>query len=356
MSPLQLYNTRTRAKQTFVPANPSGRVGLFVCGPTVYDLPHLGHAKAYIQFDSSSASYGPAASPSRTCRTSPTWTTKSSAGRASCGWTRPSPRACTSARISTTCRRCATTPWTYTRASDYLDQVISQIERLQQAGAAYATAGGIYFDLTAFPIAGSSRAVPTPTACSLAARSQTGSACARRSSRGCAALSRTARCCGWSPTAHPCPIAKAYAHDAIRARSSTRNWSRSLIPWGVRRGPAAARASARSRMPCRSGRRCGGTGCRCSRGVRRALALRGLVVAVSFGPSRRAKARAMPCLSAAPRHGPGTRAAAAADVHVAASVGLAHHGLSDQAGLRCVHAKRCRRQRRIPSVRQYRRT
>jgi cysteinyl-tRNA synthetase len=51
MSPLQLYNTRTRAKQTLVPADPSGQVGLFVCGPTVYDLPHLGHAKTYTQFD-----------------------------------------------------------------------------------------------------------------------------------------------------------------------------------------------------------------------------------------------------------------------------------------------------------------
>ena len=39
----------------------------------------------------------------------------------------------------------------YARASDDIDEVISQIERLQQAGAAYATAGGIYFDLIAFP-------------------------------------------------------------------------------------------------------------------------------------------------------------------------------------------------------------
>lgn len=39
----------------------------------------------------------------------------------------------------------------YARASDYVDQVISQIERLQEAAAAYATADGIYFDLTAFP-------------------------------------------------------------------------------------------------------------------------------------------------------------------------------------------------------------
>jgi len=34
-----------------VPTDPSGRVGLFVCGPTVNDLPHLGHAKTYTQFD-----------------------------------------------------------------------------------------------------------------------------------------------------------------------------------------------------------------------------------------------------------------------------------------------------------------
>jgi hypothetical protein len=78
MSPLQLYNTRTRAKQTFVPADPSGQVGLIVCGPTVYDLPHLGHAKTYTRFDFLVASYGAAASPSRTCRTSPMWTTRSS--------------------------------------------------------------------------------------------------------------------------------------------------------------------------------------------------------------------------------------------------------------------------------------
>jgi len=66
MSPLQLYNTRTRAKQTFVPADPSGQVGREL-------------------------------------------------------------------RIAAS------------------ELARSQIERLQQAGAAYATADGIYFDLTAFP-------------------------------------------------------------------------------------------------------------------------------------------------------------------------------------------------------------
>ncbi|MCB9707313.1 MAG: cysteine--tRNA ligase [Myxococcales bacterium] len=47
---LQLYNTRTRRKETFIPQAP-GRVGIYVCGPTVYDYCHLGHARCYIVYD-----------------------------------------------------------------------------------------------------------------------------------------------------------------------------------------------------------------------------------------------------------------------------------------------------------------
>ena len=47
---LSLYNTRTRSKQVFEPLVP-GRAGLYVCGPTVYDDPHLGHARAAVAFD-----------------------------------------------------------------------------------------------------------------------------------------------------------------------------------------------------------------------------------------------------------------------------------------------------------------
>jgi hypothetical protein len=51
MSSLQPYDTRIRAKAMFVPADPSGRVGLFICRPTVCHPPHLGHAKTYTRFD-----------------------------------------------------------------------------------------------------------------------------------------------------------------------------------------------------------------------------------------------------------------------------------------------------------------
>lgn len=48
--PLHLYNTLSRKKEAFVPIS-EPFVGLYVCGPTVYGDPHLGHARPYITFD-----------------------------------------------------------------------------------------------------------------------------------------------------------------------------------------------------------------------------------------------------------------------------------------------------------------
>jgi cysteinyl-tRNA synthetase len=45
-----IYNTLTRKKEIFEPLHPP-RVGLYVCGPTVYGDPHLGHARPAITFD-----------------------------------------------------------------------------------------------------------------------------------------------------------------------------------------------------------------------------------------------------------------------------------------------------------------
>ncbi|RMF32304.1 MAG: cysteine--tRNA ligase [Chloroflexi bacterium] len=47
---LQVYNYLTRKKEPFVPLH-EGEVRIYVCGPTVYDHAHLGHAKTYISFD-----------------------------------------------------------------------------------------------------------------------------------------------------------------------------------------------------------------------------------------------------------------------------------------------------------------
>lgn len=47
---LTVYNSLTRQKELFMPLH-EGFVTMYVCGPTVYDHAHIGHAKAYVSFD-----------------------------------------------------------------------------------------------------------------------------------------------------------------------------------------------------------------------------------------------------------------------------------------------------------------
>lgn len=47
---IQVFNTISRKKEEFIPINPP-LVGMYVCGPTVYGDPHLGHARPAITFD-----------------------------------------------------------------------------------------------------------------------------------------------------------------------------------------------------------------------------------------------------------------------------------------------------------------
>ncbi|MDG2954606.1 cysteine--tRNA ligase [Bisgaard Taxon 10/6] len=47
---LKIFNTLTREKEEFKPINPN-RVGMYVCGVTVYDLCHFGHGRTFVSFD-----------------------------------------------------------------------------------------------------------------------------------------------------------------------------------------------------------------------------------------------------------------------------------------------------------------
>jgi cysteinyl-tRNA synthetase len=47
---LKVYNSLTRQKQEFVPIE-AGRVGMYVCGMTVYDYAHIGHARVMVVYD-----------------------------------------------------------------------------------------------------------------------------------------------------------------------------------------------------------------------------------------------------------------------------------------------------------------
>ena len=47
---LRVYNTLSRTKETFQPVRP-GKVGIYLCGPTVYDRAHIGHMVGPVIFD-----------------------------------------------------------------------------------------------------------------------------------------------------------------------------------------------------------------------------------------------------------------------------------------------------------------
>src|SRR5580658_10473001 len=47
---IHLYNTLTKKLEPFVPRVP-GKVGVYVCGPTPYNVAHAGHARANLAFD-----------------------------------------------------------------------------------------------------------------------------------------------------------------------------------------------------------------------------------------------------------------------------------------------------------------
>ena len=47
---LKIYNTLTNQKEVFKPINPNN-IGIYVCGMTVYDYCHMGHARVLVMFD-----------------------------------------------------------------------------------------------------------------------------------------------------------------------------------------------------------------------------------------------------------------------------------------------------------------
>ncbi|OOE68929.1 cysteine--tRNA ligase [Salinivibrio sp. IB868] len=48
--PLKIYNSLTRDKAVFQPITP-GKIGMYVCGVTIYDLCHIGHGRTFVSFD-----------------------------------------------------------------------------------------------------------------------------------------------------------------------------------------------------------------------------------------------------------------------------------------------------------------
>mgnify|MGYP003316686043 CR=1 FL=1 len=47
---LNIFNTLSGKKEKFIPIK-KDKVGMYVCGPTVYDFPHIGNARPLVVFD-----------------------------------------------------------------------------------------------------------------------------------------------------------------------------------------------------------------------------------------------------------------------------------------------------------------
>jgi cysteinyl-tRNA synthetase len=147
---LKVYNTLFQRKETFKPKK-NKKVNFFVCGPTVYDFSHIGHARTYIIFDSI-ATYLKEKGYKVFYLQNITDIDDKIIKRAKEKDTAPKNLArnfekeylkdMKSLKIDSVTK--------YARATDHVKEIISQVKRLLKKGYAYRTKDGIYYDISKF--------------------------------------------------------------------------------------------------------------------------------------------------------------------------------------------------------------
>src|SRR4030042_4222652 len=147
---LKIYNTLSGKKEVFTPRK-GKKVNLFVCGPTVYDYSHIGHARTYLAFDIivkylEQKGYDvfylqnitdiddKIIDRAKESEISP----ESLAKRFEKEYLKDAK----SLKIDSVTK--------YARATDYIKEIIRQIERLSEKGYAYRLEDGIYYDISKF--------------------------------------------------------------------------------------------------------------------------------------------------------------------------------------------------------------
>ena len=148
---LHLYDSLTRRLQRFEPLQP-GRVGIYVCGPTVQAPPHVGHVRSAIVFDQLRrwlAESGYAVTYIRNV-TDIDDKILHDAGHEDIPWwqlAERNTRHFTAAYDAVGCL-----PATYEpRATGHVPEMIVLMDRLIEAGHAYASGGDVYFDVRSMP-------------------------------------------------------------------------------------------------------------------------------------------------------------------------------------------------------------
>ncbi|MGZ4869080.1 MAG: cysteine--tRNA ligase [Halobacteriota archaeon] len=147
---MKLQNTMTGNKENFQPIH-NNRINLFVCGPTVYDDSHIGHARTYIAFDVV-ARYLKYKGFSVFYLQNITDVDDKIIQRAAEAGVSPRSLARKfEQRYLEDMRALGITSVNYyARATEHIPEIISQIARLSELGFAYETETGIYFDESRF--------------------------------------------------------------------------------------------------------------------------------------------------------------------------------------------------------------
>jgi cysteinyl-tRNA synthetase len=147
---IYLSNTLTKKTEEFIPIN-ANKVNFFVCGPTVYDYPHLGHAKAYIQFDFivrylRNRGYDVTYLVNITDIDDKIISRSNEKG---VSWEKLA-REFEVVFLEDMASLHVTSVSKYARATDYIDQIVNQVQVLLDKGFAYRIADGIYFEVSKF--------------------------------------------------------------------------------------------------------------------------------------------------------------------------------------------------------------
>ncbi|BAJ29839.1 MULTISPECIES: cysteine--tRNA ligase [Kitasatospora] len=148
---IRLHNTLTKRKEEFVTMTP-GVVRMFVCGPTVYGLSHVGHAKTYTQFDLV-ARYLKKRGYQVTYAQNLTDVDDKIIRRANELGMDPRDLATEYEKhyLDDMAALHNTNVDVFGRAHDHIDEIVAQVQQLIERGHAYRLDDGWYYDLTTFP-------------------------------------------------------------------------------------------------------------------------------------------------------------------------------------------------------------
>ena len=145
---LKIYSTLSRKKEVFKPIK-EGEIKIFVCGPTVYDLSHVGHAKTYTQFDII-VKYLRFKGYNVFYLQNITDIDDKIINRSNLekiSW-KELVKKYREAYISDIKSLGIDSVSKYANATDYIPEIVSQVERLIKKGFAYKISDGLYFDLS----------------------------------------------------------------------------------------------------------------------------------------------------------------------------------------------------------------